>query len=232
MTTILVVEDDRAISRAVVDNLSFEGYTALAAFDGDTGLQMACEKPVDLILLDIMLSNINGYDVCRRLRETGNQTPIIMLTAKGEEVDKVVGLELGADDYITKPVGVRELLARVKAVLRRTQREIFVDTSDVLRLGEACFDFASYEATQRGEAVHLSPKAYGVLKLLWQRQGQAVTRAEILQQVWGYDALPTTQTVDNHIAELREALEQEPSKPSHVLTVHGVGYKLANQAKT
>ncbi len=232
MVMILVVEDDEAISKVVVDNLEFEGYTVRAAYDGATGLKLAVTEPVDLILLDIMMPQMNGYDVCRRLREAGRQTPVIMLTAKGEEVDKVLGLELGADDYVTKPVGVRELLARVRAVLRRTGQQaerMPADTgTGVLRVGVAIIDFSSYEATRAGQSVHLSPKAYGVLKLLWERHGQAVTRTDILQQVWGYDVYPTTRTVDNHIAELRAALEAEPAKPCCVLTVHGVGYKLVD----
>ena len=224
------MEDDRAISKVVVDNLEFEGYSVRSAYDGAGGLDLALTESIDLILLDIMMPQMNGYDVCRRLREAGRQTPVIMLTAKGEEVDKVLGLELGADDYITKPVGVRELLARVRAVLRRTERPAerspAGDHTGVLRLGASHVDFLSYEATRGGELVHLSPKAFGVLKLLWDRHGQAVTRGDILQQVWGYDVYPTTRTVDNHIAELRAALEEEPSKPQYVLTVHGVGYKL------
>jgi len=230
MATILVVEDDRAISKVVVDNLEFEGSDVRVAYDGATGLDLAMVDGVDLILLDIMMPQLNGYDVCRRLREAGRQTPVIMLTAKG---DKVLGLELGANDYMTKSVGVRELLARVRAVLRRTERTAQPaeqppagDTIGVLRVGTSHIDFTSYEATRGGEPVHLSPKAYGLLKLLWERHGQAVTRTDILQQVWGYDVFPTTRTVDNHIAELRAALEEEPSKPQYLLTVHGVGYKL------
>ncbi len=227
MTTILVVEDDRAISRAVVDNLEFEGYQVLAAFDGDAGLRLAMKEPVDLILLDVMMPEMNGYDVCRRLRQAGLQTPVIMLTAKGEETDKVLGLELGADDYITKPVGVRELLARVRAVLRRVQPAPGpTPDEDVLTLGAAQVDFSRYEASSGGESVHLSPKAYGILRLLREAEGKAVTRTEILQQVWGYEALPTTRTVDNHIAELRAALEADAARPVHILTVHGVGYRL------
>ena len=227
MTAILVVEDDRAISKVIVDNLEYEGYATLAAFDGTTALHMATTQEVDLILLDIMLPGMNGYDICRRLREAGHLTPVIMLTAKGEEVDKVLGLELGADDYITKPVGVRELLARVKAVLRRAQSSSRSGgDAHVLTVGAARVDFDGYETTVGSESVHLSPKAYGVLKLLWQREGKAVSRTEILQQVWGYDVYPTTRTVDNHIAELRAALEEEAARPQHLLTVHGVGYKL------
>lgn len=231
MTTILVVEDERAISKAIADNLSFEGYEVRTAYDGDSGLQQALQEEIDLVLLDIMLPGRSGYDVCRGLREAGRRTPVIMLSARSEEVDKVLGLELGADDYISKPVGVRELLARVKAVLRRVDGQAQPPADEeVLSFGGARVDFGRYEARRDGAAVHLSPKAYGVLRLLWERQGNAVTRAEILQQVWGYDALPTTRTVDNHVAELRAALEVDSSAPQHLLTVHGVGYRLVLNA--
>ena len=232
--TILVVEDDRAISRAVVDNLEFEGYAVQAAFDGSSGLEMALREEADLILLDVMMPGMNGYEVCRRLRENGVTIPVIMLTAKGEEVDKVLGLELGADDYVTKPVGVRELLARVKAVLRRSQQANGVADAgrdeNVLSFGPARVDFDRYETTVGEESVHLSPKAYGLLHLLWSRAGKAVSRSDILGEVWGYDAYPTTRTVDNHIAELRAALEVDASAPRYLLTVHGVGYKFSADA--
>ncbi len=226
MTTILVVEDEQSISKAIVANLEFEGYRALSAFDGVRGLEMAMDPSVDLILLDIMLPGMDGFDLCRKLRESGRRTPVIMLTAKGEEVDKVLGLELGADDYITKPVGVRELLARVKAVLRRTGEPA---STNQIQFGHCLVDFESYAAIVGGNPVHLSPKAYGVLKLLCERQGKAVSRSDILQQVWGYDVFPTTRTVDNHVAELRAALEAEPSQPRHILTVHGVGYRFVQE---
>ena len=177
----------------------------------------------DLILLDVVLPTLDGYEVCRRLRAQGAATPIIMLTARGEEVDKVLGLELGADDYVTKPVGVRELMARVKAVLRRG--ESVPAAGAVLAFGKARIDFDRYEAAVEGRAVHLSPKAFGVLRLLWESRGRALTRAQILEQVWGYEVYPTTRTVDNHIAELRHHLEADPAQPRHILTVHGVGYR-------
>ena len=231
MATILVVEDERPIAQVIADNLRFDGFDVLIAHDGETGLQTAQSETVDLILLDIMMPGMDGYEVCRRLREGGRRTPVIMLSARGEEVDKVLGLELGADDYITKPVGVRELLARVKAVLWRAPEGWADDDTEggqVLTFGEARIDFGRYEASLAGEAVHLSPKAFGVLKLLWEQHGKAVSRSEILHEVWGYDVLPTTRTVDNHVAELRAALEADSSAPRHLLTVHGVGYRLAD----
>jgi len=225
MATILIVEDEIAIARVMKDNLEYEGYRVQMAHDGKTGLALALSGQVDLVLLDIMLPEMNGYDVCRKLREEGHTTPVIMLTAKGEEIDKVLGLELGADDYVTKPVGVRELLARIHAGLRRaaygTQK---VDA--VLEVGQARIDFGAFEAVVAGEVVHLSPKAFGVLKLLFERLGDVVSRNDILEHVWGYDAFPTTRTVDNHIAELRAVLEVDPSQPQCIVTVHGVGYRL------
>lgn len=227
MATILIVEDEIAIARVMKDNLVYEGYAVQMAHDGKAGLEMALAGGVDLILLDIMLPHMNGYDVCRKLREAGHTTPVIMLTAKGEEIDKVLGLELGADDYVTKPVGVRELLARIHAGLRRASYGQTAIPS-VLDVGQARIDFGAFEAVVKGQAVHLSPKAFGVLKLLWDRAGDVVSRNEILEQVWGYDAFPTTRTVDNHIAELRAVLEADPSKPECIVTVHGVGYRLTD----
>ena len=237
MSKVLVVEDEPAIARIIADNLEFEGYEVERVGDGPAGLERALSGASDLILLDIMLpGGLNGYDICRKMRETGLNTPVIMLTAKSEEVDKVLGLELGADDYITKPVGVRELLARVKAVLRRYESStaaVPVGSSEsVLQFGDAHVDFGRFETRVREEAVHLSPKAYGILRLLWESQGRAVSRGDILQEVWGYDIYPTTRTVDNHIAELRAALESDPANPRHLLTVHGVGYRFVPEPKT
>ena len=223
MPKILVVEDEAAIARVLVDNLIFEGYEAEAVADGAEGLARALAWRPDLILLDVVLPTMDGYEVCRRLRAQGAATPIIMLTARGEEFDKVLGLELGADDYVTKPVGVRELMARIKAVLRRG--ELAPATGTVLEFGPARIDFDRYEATVDGRTVHLSPKAFGVLRLLWESKGRALTRAQILKQVWGYEVYPTTRTVDNHIAELRNRLEADPAQPRYILTVHGVGYR-------
>ena len=200
------------------------------AHDGEAGLDAALSDAVDLILLDIMLPKKNGYDVCRQLRAAGYTTPVIMLTAKGEEIDKVLGLELGADDYVTKPVGVRELLARIHAGLRRVAYGLQKPES-VLEIGQARIDFGAFEAVVNGKAVHLSPKAFGVLKLLVSRLGEVVSRNDILEQVWGYDAFPTTRTVDNHIAELRAVLEADPALPSCIVTVHGVGYRFMDRGK-
>ena len=205
-------------------NLEAEGYVVRVAYDGDTGLEEARAEDVSLIILDVMLPKMNGFELLKTLRADGLSMPVMMLSARGAEMDKVMGLELGAEDYVTKPFGLAEFLARVKAVLRRAPADSPAST-DELAFGRARVDFARYEATAAGEPVHLSPKAFGVLRLLWERQGRAVSRSEILQQVWGYDAFPTTRTVDNHIAELRAALEPEPAQPRYLLTVHGVGYR-------
>ncbi len=223
MTTILVIEDEQAIARVVIDNLEFEVYEIMHAADGPSGLALAMTARADLLLLDIMLpGGINGYDICRKMRAAGLDTPVIMLTARSEEVDKVLGLELGADDYVSKPVGVRELLARVKAVLRRYTPQ---HSGEILQFAAAHIDFSRFETRVDTLEIHLSPKAYGILKLLWQNNGKALTRSHILQEVWGYEVYPTTRTVDNHIAELRAALEPDPARPRYILTVHGVGYR-------
>jgi len=227
MATILVIEDEKSIARALVDNLEFEGYETLSAYEGVAGLELALSNQADLILLDLMLPGMNGYDLCRKLREAGHKTPVIMLTAKGEEIDKVLGLELGADDYVTKPVGIRELLARIKAVLRRAEPTEPNPLAGPLILGTATIDFARFQATVSDKPVHLSPKAFGILDLLHQSAGRAVSRDEILEKVWGYDTYPTTRTVDNHIAELRAAIEPDAGNPRYILTVHGVGYRLS-----
>jgi len=226
MPTILVIEDEESIAEPLVENLEFEGYEVLSAADGHQGLELALSGKADLILLDIMLPGVNGYEICRRLREQQFATPVIMLTAKGQEADKVRGLDIGADDYVTKPVGILELMARVRAVLRRAAPESETASPEVLNFGQVRVDFARFEACVDDRPVHLSPKEFGILKLLWERAGRAVSRVEILQQVWGYDVYPTTRTVDTHIADLRAKLEADPADPQHILTVHGTGYRL------
>ena len=226
MPTILVVEDEESIAEPMVENLEFEGYEVLDARDGNRGLELALLGRADLVLLDIMLPGVNGYEICRRMRDEGIDIPVIMLTARGEEADKVRGLDIGADDYLTKPVGILELMARIRAALRRGGSGKEVPTSELLEFGQVRVDFGRFEALMDGEQVHLSPKEFGILKLLWERAGKAVSRAEILQEVWGYDVYPTTRTVDTHIAELRATLERDPAHPEHILTVHGTGYRL------
>ena len=195
--------------------------------DGNRGLELALSGQADLVLLDIMLPGVNGYEICRRMREEGIDTPVIMLTARGEEADKVRGLDIGADDYLTKPVGILELMARIRAGLRRSDSGNSGPTGELLEFGKAHIDFGRFEALVDEQPVHLSPKEFGILKLLWERAGKAVSRADILQQVWGYDVYPTTRTVDTHVADLRAKLEEDPADPQHILTVHGPGYRLA-----
>lgn len=226
MTTILVVEDEEAIAAPLQENLEFEGYRVLAADDGPQGLELALTGKPDLILLDVMLPGLNGYELCRRLRQRGIATPVIFLTARGEEADKVRGLDLGGDDYLTKPVGILELLARIKAVLRRAQPQTAASEPEPLVFGRVQVDFARREASVAGAPVHLSPKEFGILQLLAERDGRAVSRTELLQSVWGYDVFPTTRTIDTHVLELRAKLEEDPAHPRHLLTVHGIGYRL------
>lgn len=223
MARILVIEDDPAILRGLADNLACESHDVLTAADGEHGYSLARSAQPELIVLDLMLPRLSGYELCRKLRAENVATPIVMLTARGDESDRVVGLDLGADDYITKPFSVRELLARIRAVLRRAQAHSALPSE--LRFGNVTVDFRRYEARRGGQPVGLTRKEFGLLRLLAARSGEAVTRDDLLNEVWGYDATPTTRTVDNHVASLRSKLEDNPSNPQHLLTVHGVGYK-------
>lgn len=223
MARILVIEDDPAILRGLADNLGCEAHEVLTAADGEHGYSLARTDKPDLIVLDLMLPRMSGYELCRKLRAEGVMTPIVMLTARGDEADRVVGLDLGADDYITKPFSVRELLARIRAVLRRAQAQSALPAE--LRFGNVTVDFRRYEARKDGRPVELTRKEFGLLRLLAARSGEAVTRDDLLNEVWGYDASPTTRTVDNHVASLRAKLEDNAADPRHLFTVHGVGYK-------
>ena len=223
MARILVIEDDPAILRGLADNLGCESHDVLTAGDGESGYALARSRNPDLILLDLMLPRMSGYELCRKLRAENVATPIVMLTARGDEADRVVGLDLGADDYITKPFSVRELLARIRAVLRRAQVQSALPAE--LRFGNVVVDFRRYEARKGERSVELTRKEFGLLRLLAARSGEPVTRDDLLNEVWGYDATPTTRTVDNHVASLRAKLEDNPSDPQHLFTVHGVGYK-------
>ena len=223
MTRILIVEDDPAILRGLADNLGCESYDVVTAADGEQGYSLARSRKPDLIVLDLMLPRMSGYEVCRKLRAEGVATPIVILTARGDEADRIVGLDLGADDYVTKPFSIRELLARIRAVLRRAQVQNALPSE--LRFGNVIVDFRRYEAQKNGRPVELTRKEFGLLRLLAARSGEPVTRDDLLNQVWGYDATPTTRTVDNHVAQLRAKLEDNPSDPRHLFTVHGVGYK-------
>jgi DNA-binding response OmpR family regulator len=227
---ILVVEDDAAILRGLTDNLRFEGYEVLGTRGGDEGLRLLLEKDPDLVILDIMLPALSGFDVCRMARKQGRMMPILMLTARGQEVDRVMGLDLGADDYITKPFSIPELLARVRAHVRRANAG--TGLPERVTFGDVTVEFGSYKARKGSEEVHLSPKEFGVLRLLVAREGEVVSRRDLLHEVWGYQRFPTTRTVDNHMASLRSKLEEDPADPRHLVTVHGVGYKFVGEEES
>ncbi len=226
MKRILLVEDDLAILRGLKDNLEYESYEVLTATDGERGFALICDKRPDLVILDLMLPRVSGYELCRRARAGGLTVPILMLTARSEEVDRVLGLDLGADDYVTKPFSVPELLARVRAILRRVQNAEAGDLPQEVHFGDVDVDFRKFEARKAGKILEMSRKEFGILRILAARAGDVVTRDEFLNEVWGYNQFPTTRTVDNHVALLRNKLEDNPSEPQFLITVHGVGYKL------
>jgi len=209
MSRIVIIEDDPAILRGLADNLKFESYEVHTASDGEIGYGLIKEKKPDLIILDLMLPKLSGYEVCRKVRDQGITTPIMMLTARGEEGDRVLGLDLGADDYVTKPFSVRELLARVRALLRRAHPP--KSCPDELHFDDVVIDFRRYEARKGDQILEITRKEFGVLRLLASRPGEVVTRDELLNEVWGFENYPTTRTVDNHIATLRAKLEKNPS---------------------
>jgi DNA-binding response OmpR family regulator len=223
MSRILIVEDDPAILRGLTDNLAYEKYDVVAASDGDTAKRLIEQQRPDLIVLDLMLPRVSGYEVCRHVRATGGRTPIIMLTARSDESDRILGLDLGADDYVTKPFSIGELLARIRALLRRTQESIA--ELNQLTLADLEVDFRRYHAQKGGRPIDMTPKEFGVLRYLASRPGVVVRREELLNAVWGFEATPTTRTIDNHIASLRAKLEDTPAQPRHLLTIHAVGYK-------
>lgn len=225
MASVLIVEDEPAMQLGLKDNLEIEGYSIDLASDGEAGLSKIKSKPYDLILLDVMLPKLSGFDVCRAARSAGVSTPIILLTARGEEIDKVLGLELGADDYITKPFSVRELLARVKALLRRSHTHPAKE-STVVTLGRLSIDFHAFRAEENGQEVKLSHKEFEILSYLYQNKNQVVSRYDLLEKVWGYEEQPTTRTVDNFMLRLRQKVEINSNQPKIILTVHGTGYKL------
>jgi two-component system alkaline phosphatase synthesis response regulator PhoP len=205
------------------DNFEYEGYDVLVARDGKEGLSRALADSPDVILLDIMLPKMSGLDVCRQLRSNGVDTPVIMLTARGQEIDKIIGLETGADDYVTKPFSIKELLARVRAHLRRSTRQV-VDI-ETYTFGEIELNFKKYEAKKDGGEIELSPREFELMKYFIQHRGETITRDQLLDDVWGYDNYPFTRTVDNHIAKLRQKIEQTPAEPKYIITVHRVGYR-------
>jgi two-component system alkaline phosphatase synthesis response regulator PhoP len=219
---ILIVEDDPAMSLALRDGFEFEKYAVEMATDGEEGLRLAARGDHDLMILDVMLPKKSGLDVCRELRKNGSSTPIIMLTARGQEIDKIVGLKLGADDYVTKPFSFMELLARVEAVLRRVSRNA---AGEEFSFGDIALDFRTYQATKKGEPLELTPREFRILRYFIDHVGEVVSREALLNHVWGYDSSAFTRTVDTHMARLRQKVEDIASEPRHLITVHRVGYK-------
>lgn len=225
MAHILIVEDEPQMRVGLKDNLEFEGHQVDFAEDGNEGLRKILENIYDLILLDVMLPKMSGFDVCKKARQAGINTPIIMLTAKGEEIDKVLGLELGADDYVTKPFSLRELLARIKAVLRRHEKFPGENIQKVT-IGKLTVDFLSYSASIENQNVPLTHLEFQILQYFLRHQNQTVSRDQLLSDVWGYNTQISSRTVDNFILKLRQKIETNPAHPSHLLTVHGIGYKM------
>ena len=225
MAKILIVEDDSAILLGLRENLAYEGHTVVEVTRGDKALETLAGAKPDLLILDIMLPGISGFEVCRRIRKDDRRLPILMLTARSDEVDKVMGLDLGADDYLTKPFSLSELLARVRALLRRTQLHEESELPSTLEFGQVRLDFISYVATRRGKPVHLTAKEFALIRYLAAHKGEALRRDLLLDRVWGEDVYPTNRTVDTHVLSLRNKLELDPSHPRYLVTVHGVGYK-------
>jgi two-component system alkaline phosphatase synthesis response regulator PhoP len=220
---LLLVEDEPGLVLTLTDRLTREGYAVESSPDGESGLERASREGFDLLLLDVTLPRLGGFDVLRELRRRGVETPVIMLTARGQLVDRVVGLKLGADDYVTKPFEIAELLARIEARLRRAPAS--VHAAEGHRFGDISVDFRRAEVTRAGVPVELSAREYQLLRYFVEHRGATLTREELLNEVWGYNAMPTTRTVDVHVAWLRQKIEPNPRHPQYILTVHGLGYK-------
>ena len=223
MPRVLIVEDDEAMAVALRDGFSWEGFDVRVAGDGASGLRLASEGQHDLVILDVMLPKMSGLDVCRRIRRDGLRVPVIMLTARGQEIDKVLGLKTGADDYVTKPFSFLELMARVEAVLRRASG--YSDPVDLVEFGDVRIDFRRGEARKAGLPLSLSPRELRLMRYLVEHRGEVLPRERLLDAVWGYDDVPFTRTVDMHVAKLRKKIEDRPHDPTWIVTVHRVGYK-------
>lgn len=217
-----IVDDDESVRKSLLLNLELEKFRVVTAGDGVAGIELVEKEKPDLIIMDVMMPRKDGLQACKDIRNAGNSTPIILLTARDQEVDKVLGLELGADDYLAKPFGMRELIARVRAILRRTQK---TDEIDHVQFDDVVIDFRAYKAERDNEPMELSAREYRLLRYLVAKKNTVVTRDELLDEVWGYNSYPSTRTVDNHIARLRQKIERDVNKPKHIVTVHGVGYK-------
>ncbi len=227
MNKILIVEDDEDLLRGLVINLSREGYEIVQADRGDLGLELALKTRPDLVLLDVMLPEMDGLEVCRELRKRGINVPIIMLTAKTEEIDRMAGLKVGADDYVCKPFSARELLARIRVQLRRWPAQ---RNKGLIRYSfdDVEIDFEKFRATREGEPLELTPREFEILKLLIQCHGEVVTRDRMLDEVWGREVYVTTRTIDNHVLKLRKKTEENPGNPQHILSIYGQGYKFVD----
>ena len=221
METVLIIEDDPTMLIGLKDNFEFKGYKVVTAADGEKGLKAALNAKPDLIVLDIMLPKINGYEICRLIREQKLATPIIMLTAKGEESDIVLGLNLGADDYVTKPFSIKELLARAAAFLRRTKSEV----QDAYEFGGFRLDISARRLTHKGKEIELSPKEFNLLEFFVKKPGRALTRDEILNAVWGYDCVVTSRSIDRFVTTLRNKIEPDPARPVFIHTIRQIGYR-------
>jgi two-component system alkaline phosphatase synthesis response regulator PhoP len=225
---ILIVDDEPAMVRGLEDNLRFEGYQTLSATDGRRGLALALSEAPDLVLLDIMMPGMSGWDVCREIRKRGLDVPVIMLTARGEEEERVRGLELGADDYVPKPFSLRELLARIRAVLRRPgPRRKFEEFA----FGDVRIQLRARLVFKAGQEIRLTRKEFELLRYMVEHRGEVLTRDRLLDEVWGYDQYPTTRTVDTHILRLRQKFEADPERPTRIVTVHGQGYRFVGETR-
>ena len=225
MNKILIIEDEEPIRMALEDDFQLENYEVVVASDGIDGLAKAANPDLDLIILDIMLPGMNGFEICKKLRSQGIRTPVIMLTAKGQEIDRVVGLEIGADDYVTKPFSPRELQARVKAVLRRMETEPDDRKENFFRSSGLEVDFRQYICRKNDKEVNLTAHEFELLKFLIRNRGQVITRDELLDEVWGKDVFVTPHTIDTHMANLRKKIEDDPSSPRLIISIRSIGYK-------
>jgi len=225
--TLLIIEDDPAILLGLKKNLSYEGYRVLTASDGEEGLELSFDAKPDLILLDVMLPGVNGFEICRTIRRHDSTVPILIISAKDQEIDKIMGLELGADDYITKPFSVKEVVARVKAALRRTTA--LEQEMEILTFGDSVVDFQGRSLKVKGEEVDVSPREFELLQYLARNPNRVLSRDQILNRVWGYDYYGTARTIDNFIQKLRRKVEDDPENPRFIVTVRGVGYKFVKE---
>ncbi len=232
MKKILIIDDEPGVTLGLEDHLAMEGFEVETRDDGAKGLEAILDLKPDLVLLDVMMPKLNGFEVCKELRKRDFKVPIIMLTARGEEIDKVLGLELGADDYVTKPFGAREMVARIKAVLRRSGAARSALELTVLRFADVEVDFTSFQARRGGHPVELTAKEFQILRLFASRPSEVITRDEFLGQVWGEDVYITNRSVDNQVWAIRKKLESNPEEPKHFLSVRGIGYRFVPESVT